>query len=306
MEHINIKLQSQYDNLSIDTLIIKPDNIKGIIQFVHGMCEHKERYIPVMEYLAKHHYLCIIHDHRGHGKSILNDNDLGYFYNSKDIGLVEDIELVQQYIKHLYPDIPLYLFGHSMGSLAVRAYIKKYDTHIQGLFVCGSPSFNPLSTIGLSVIRLLTKIKGDHYRNHLVNEMVIGAFNKPFKKENKKNAWICTDSQVVDDYNNNPLCSFSFTMNGYDSLLSLMSQVYSQKNWKINNPNLPIHFISGQYDPCMTNIKMFKQSVELLKQVGYKNVNYKLYNDMRHEILNEPDKQEVYKDILNKIKEWEN
>lgn len=285
--------------------MIKENKTKAIVQFTHGMCEHKEIYIPFMEYLVSHGYLCIIHDHRGHGKSILNDNDLGYFYSSKDIGLVEDIELVNQYIKQRFPNTPIYLFGHSMGSLAVRAYIKKYDHHIDGLFICGSPSANPLSSAGIIILKLLAKIKGDHYRNKLVNEMIIGTFNKPFKKEKIKNAWLCSDRNVVNAYNNDPLCAFSFTMNGYESLLTLMNKVYTQKNWNVSHPDLPIHFISGQQDPCMTNMKMFNQSIQLMKDIGYKNVNYKVYENMRHEILNETNKHIVYEDILNKLKEWE-
>lgn len=117
---------------------------------------------------------------------------------------------------------------------------------------------------------------------------------------------MCSDRNVVNAYNNDPLCAFSFTMNGYESLLTLMNKVYTQKNWNVSHPDLPpIHFISGQQDPCMTNMKMFNQSIQLMKDIGYKNVNYKVYENMRHEILNETNKHIVYEDILNKLKEWE-
>lgn len=305
MEHINFSVISQYDNLTIDGLIIKNNNVKAIVQITHGMCEHKERYIPFMEYLANHNYLCIIHDHRGHGKSIKDKNDLGYFYDGKDKGIVEDIESVNKYIKKQYPNIPIYLFGHSMGSLSVRAYIKKYDHHINGLFVCGSPSSNPLSKAGLILIKTLSKIKGPYHKSAFIDNMVIGSFNKPFKHENLTNAWLTTDIDIVNQYNNDPLCGYSFTMNGYESLLSLMINVYSKDDWKIHNTDLPIYFISGKEDPCMTNEKMFLQSINLIKEIGYKKVSYKLFNHMRHEILNEKNKTIVYEDILNKLKEWQ-
>lgn len=305
MKHIHITLKSNYDDLNIEGLIIQSDKIKAIVQINHGICEHKERYIPFMEYLAKEGYLCVIHDHRGHGKSIKKLNDLGYFYDGKNRGLVEDIELINQYIKQKYPNIPIYLFGHSMGSLAVRAYIKKYDNHINGLFVCGSPSSNSMIDAGLVLVRILSRIKGPYYKNKLVDNMVIGAFNKPFKKEKIANAWLSTNINNVIDYNNDPLCGFSFTMNGYESLLSLMKDVYSKENWTIQNKDLPIHFISGEYDPCMTNQKMFFQAINHLSNIGYNNITNKLYKSMRHEILNETNKVIVYQDIMTTIKKWE-
>lgn len=305
MEHLNFKVTSKYDNLNIDGLIIKDETIKGIVQLAHGMCEHKERYIPFMEFLAKNGYLCVIHDHRGHGKSIKDTKDLGYFYEGKDIGLVEDIEAVNQYIQQQYPNIPIYLFGHSMGSLGVRGYIKKYDHHIKGLFVCGSPSSNPMTKAGLFLVKTLSRIKGPYHKSSLVDNMVMGAFNKPFEHENLNNAWLTTDIQIVNEYNNDPLCGYSFTLNGYESLFSLMSKVYSKDNWNIHNPDLPIYFISGSDDPCKTNDEMFYQAIDFIKAVGYKNVNYRLFENMRHEILNEIDKNIVFEDILNKLKEWQ-
>lgn len=304
MEHIKFNIASKYDNLVLDGIIIKPDNVKAIVQLAHGMCEHKERYIPFMEYLAHHGYLCVMHDHRGHGKSIKENKDLGYFYEGKAEALVEDIQLIHQYIKQQYPNLPFYLFGHSMGSLAVRAYIKKYDDQIDGLFVCGSPSGNPMTGAGLFLVRTLSKIKGAYHKSSFVDNMVIGVFNKPFENEHLQNAWLTTDVNIVKEYNEDPLCGYSFTMNGYESLFSLMKNTYSKDNWQLNNPNLPIYFISGKEDPCKTNDQEFYKSVNLLKEVGYKNASYQLFENMRHEILNEIEKNIVYNDVLNKLNEW--
>lgn len=306
MEHKTFSVISHYDHLKLDGVMIIPDTPKAIVQFAHGMCEHKERYIPFMEYLCQYGYLCIIHDHRGHGKSIKNKNDLGFFYNGKNKGLVEDIELVNQYVKKQYPHLPLYLFGHSMGSLAVRAYTKKYDDHINGLIVCGCPSQNTFTSIGLLLVNLLTKIKGEKYKSELINQLVLGAFDKPFKNEHTPNAWVCSDKDIVKAFNDSELCGFSFTMNGYQSLLTLVKDVYSPNHWKISNPKLPIYFISGSLDPCRINDKKFKEAVQLMKNVGYKNTSYRLFNDMRHEILNETNKEIVYEDVLKTLEEWFN
>ena len=119
-EHFQII--SDCDQTVLDGLMVKPDNPKGIVQFSHGMCEHKERYIDFMETLSQEGYICVIHDHRGHGKSVKSQDDLGYFNENGHEYIVEDLHQVTLWIKKQYPTLPLYLFGHSMRSLVVRCY----------------------------------------------------------------------------------------------------------------------------------------------------------------------------------------
>ena len=128
----SFQIKSNYDQLKLDGIIISCENPKGIVQISHGMCEHKERYINFMNFLSNHGYLCIIHDHRGHGKSIKDKNDLGYFYDNGHLAIVEDLHQITLMIKQQYPHLPLYLLGHSMGSLVVRCFCQKYDQDIDG------------------------------------------------------------------------------------------------------------------------------------------------------------------------------
>ena len=118
-------IESEADGLDISVLAVVPDETpyKGILQLVHGMSEYKERYLPFMEYMAKKGYVCVIHDHRGHGKSVRSKEDLGYMYGGGADAMLQDIHTVNCLIKDHFPGIPLILFGHSMGSLAVRAYL---------------------------------------------------------------------------------------------------------------------------------------------------------------------------------------
>ena len=115
---------SSYDGLSLEILCVESENPKGIVQISHGMAENKERYIPFMKFLAKHGYTTVIHDHRGHGKSVRKQEDLGYFYNGKEKAIVEDLHQITLWIKEEYPNLPVYLLGHSMGTLVARNYIK--------------------------------------------------------------------------------------------------------------------------------------------------------------------------------------
>ncbi len=301
----HLKINSKFDNLPLDVIITSPSHPKGIVVIAHGMCEHKERYQRFTDFLTKNNYVCVINDHRGHGKSILNHNDLGYFYNDGHIGIVEDTHQLVTMMKNRYKHLPVYLFGHSMGSLVVRNYIKKYDNEINGLIVCGSPSHNSACDLAIKLCDIMAKVKGDHYRSKLLRTLSVDSFNKKFDK-NVRCDWLCSDRNVVEEYNNDPMSGFTFTVNGFKSLFLLMKETYSLKDWKKENLNLPIHFIAGEDDPCITNVNEFHKAVHLLKEVGYKNVSSKLFKNMRHEILNEKKKEIVYDNILKTLKSWEN
>ena len=121
-------LESHHDRLLLHGLVVRPEQepCRGILQVAHGMCEHKERYLPFLQEMADHGYLCIIHDHRGHGESVRQPEDLGYFYPDGGTAIVSDLYQVTRWIREQYPELPLYLFGHSMGSLVVRCYLKRY------------------------------------------------------------------------------------------------------------------------------------------------------------------------------------
>ena len=126
-----VYLTSKQDGLKLHVLLMEPEEEpKGIVQIVHGMAEHKERYEPFMEMLCKQGYISIIHDHRGHGKSIRAKEDLGYFYDESGKAIVEDVHQITQWAKDRYGEMPYHLFGHSMGSLVVRCYLKKYDNEL--------------------------------------------------------------------------------------------------------------------------------------------------------------------------------
>lgn len=150
MTHIIHKtIKSRADGLELSVLEIAPEGkLRGIVQLVHGMSENKERYQPFMEYLAAEGFLTVIHDHRGHGASVRQKQDLGYMYGGGAEALLDDISLINETLRKKYPELPLILFGHSMGSLAVRSFVKEHDDCVDALIVCGSPSRNPALPLG--------------------------------------------------------------------------------------------------------------------------------------------------------------
>lgn len=290
-------IKSQHDGLELGILLRVPEQPKGIIQLVHGMAEHKERYIPFMEYLAGQGYVVIIHDHRGHGASRRAEDDYGYFGENGVQGLIDDAHQVTQYVRERFPELPLVLLGHSMGSLVVRCYMKQYDLSVDGLIVCGSPSKRLGAGAGVAVVKLLKALKGERHRSDLVNKMAFGGYNKRFKDAVSPNAWIVSDPAVVAAYDADPRDGFVFTLNGFEVLFSLIKKTYSPKGWRMQNPKVPIWFIAGEDDPCIMSAKKFGQAVEFMRARGYQDVKSKLYPGMRHEILNEIGKEAVWKDI---------
>ena len=123
------KITSKQDGLKLEIAIMECENPKGIVQFSHGMAEHKERYFDFMQYLNERGYICVIHDHRGHGSSVKSKNDYGYFYTENVDYIVDDLFQVTEYVCEKYPGLEVTLFSHSMGTLVARCYLKKYDAY---------------------------------------------------------------------------------------------------------------------------------------------------------------------------------
>lgn len=282
------------------TITYPPEGIKpiGVIEFVHGMCEKRQRYADTLKYFNNKGFICAISDTRGHGENILTNEDLGYFGEDGYKGLVDDVHEFTMYLKREFPKLPLILIGHSMGSLIVRTYLKKNSREVDAVVISGSPSNRSFIKLGKAFLKFIALFRGWHYRSPMVEKMVNGPFEKPFAKEGIVNSWLSTDRHIVELYNSDPLCGFTFTLNGYYTLFSLVQQVYSKMGWTSKNPSLPVMFISGAEDPCRKNDNAFKKAVMHLKRCGYPNTYYKLYQDMRHELFNEKGKLEVYKDIL--------
>lgn len=292
-------LVSAVDGVRLDGLLIAPDGApKALVQFCHGMAEYKERYIPFMTYLAEQGYACFIHDHRGHGKSVESEADLGYMGDDDAAALVEDTHQWTLWFKSVYPGLKLTLLGHSMGSLIVRCYLQKYDADIDALVVSGCVASNPACGVALGLVGLTKAFRGERHRSKLITGMAFGAYNKNFPGAASPNAWLNTDEAAVAAYDADPLCGFTFTLNGYKALFTLVLSAYKADLYQMAHRDLPVFFASGADDPCMTDRAHFEQAVAFLKDLGYGNTSSRLFDGMRHEILNEPDRAIVYETVL--------
>lgn len=303
LKYKNFTFASVVDGLENHcTVIIPNEKIIGVVQLVHGMCEYKDRYYDFMEYLANKGYLCVIHDNRGHGKSIKDSSYLGHFHEGGYEALVEDIRTLYMMIKDKVSDVPYILFGHSMGSMAVRCFMKKYDKLVDMVILSGSPSKYAVAPLGLGATKFIGLIKGGKNHSKLLDYIVVNSTYERKFNDGPVHSWLCSDPCVVDEFNGDPLCNFTFTVDGYRELIKLMIECYSKKGWQLNNKNMPVLFVSGKEDPCHISPRNFGKSVHFLKSRGYKNVYARLYGGMRHEVLNEKNKKRVYRDIYEFIK----
>ena len=294
-------IKSSSDGLKIALgYTIPKDEIKGIVQISHGMSEHKERYFNFMEYLAENGYVCVINDHRGHGNSVKDKKDLGYFYTEDTNFIVDDLHDDTLYIKNKYPNYKAYLFSHSMGTLVARGYMQKYDNEIEKIILCGTPTQNPFTPFAITMAYLFKIIGMGKKPNKILNYLTFNSYNKGYQLENE---WLSKNPSNISVYNDDELCGFTFTTNGFINLYKLLKRAFDAELYKVQNKNLEIFLIAGDNDPVIQNAKKFKELEEFLNKIGYKNTQSKLYSDLRHEILNEKEYEQIYNDILNFIEE---
>lgn len=275
------------------------EQYRGIVQLVHGMQEHIERYDEFAKEIAKNGYIVVGHDHLGHGKTATNKEDFGYF--AKENGwehLAQDVHILKKEISGKYPNLPYIIFGHSMGSLVVRTYLTKYNDNLTGVILSGTSGQKAGLITGQILTKFIMLVRGERYRSPLLEYLITGSFNKKFKPNRTKADWTTRDEEVVDKYQKDPLCGFNFTTNGYINLLKGSYYLSKQKN--INKTNkVPILLISGDKDPVGGMGKGVIRVENMLKKAGLQDVTIRLFKDARHELTNEINKDEVYYVIFN-------
>ncbi|MCJ7771876.1 MAG: alpha/beta hydrolase [Desulfobacterales bacterium] len=278
------------------------ESSKAIVQIAHGMAEHSERYSRFAEALTKKGFAVYANDHRGHGQTAGSLENVGYFADENGWNLViEDMRTLTETIKSNHPNMPIFLFGHSMGSFLSRNYIFHYGNDIQGVILSGTGG-DPglLGKIGNFVAKRESKNKGKKYRSPLLKKLSFGKFNNAFKPNRTDFDWLSRDTAEVDKYVADPYCGGDFTAGFYEDLLSGLAVVNNFKNTLKVPKDLPIYLFSGDKDPVGNNTKGVKQIFIAYQKAGIKDVTCKFYKDGRHEMLNEINREEVFKDII----EW--
>ncbi len=274
--------------------------VRGILQIVHGMAEHGERYQALAYYMAYHGYAVFIHDQAGHGRSVADPEQLGYF-GAKDgwRALQQDVRTLTVKAAQKYDGRPIFLLGHSMGSFIARLYAAAWGRDLAGAIFCGTSGENPGAAAGVAVARVTEKFKGDHYRSAFIDHIAFGSYNKRYNDPRTPFDWLSRDRDEVDQYIKDPLCGYLFTAAGYRDMFTLLQNV-SGKDWYRALPKkLPMLLISGSMDPVGNYGKGVRQVYRDLEKVGCKNVSMHLYDEARHELFNEINAKDVSRDVLS-------
>lgn len=276
-------------------------DVKAILQISHGMVEFIERYDGFAKFLNEKGILVIGNDHLGHGQTAGCDEDLGYFCReNKSATVVKDLHTVTEYAKKQYPNVPFFLFGHSMGSFMARRYLMTYGTELTGAVICGTGKQAAATlAVGKLTCAILKLFKGERFRSNFINQASFGTYNERFKPIRTKNDWLTKDTEIVDWYNQHKFCTFNFTINGYQTLFEVLTFIQKKENVEKIPKNLPLFMIAGEEDPVGNYGAGVRSVYETYKAVGIQDIDLKLYPTDRHEILNETDKETVYQDVWN-------
>lgn len=302
MKSTNFIFKSE-DSLEIYVYKWEPEkniNIKGVIQIAHGMAETAARYEGFAKILTESGYIVYINDHRGHGKTAKNIENVGYLAEKDGFEwLVKDMYTLTDIIKKENKDLPIFLLGYSMGSFLTQRYIMLYGKELKGAILYGSNGRQGLILrIGLLVSKLEIKKNGVKAKSQILNNLIFGGYNKPFKPNRTKFDWLNRNNEEVDNYIKDPFCGTVFTCSFYYDFFKCLIEIENKKNLQTVPKDLPIYIFSGGKDPVGKSGKGVKRLVETYKSLGVKDLTFKLYKDGRHDMLNEINKDEVIEDVL--------
>ncbi|MBR5259749.1 MAG: lysophospholipase [Eggerthellaceae bacterium] len=277
----------------------------AVVQLIHGMVEHIGRYDHFASYLAQQGFAVCAHDHIGHGRSVANESDLGCLppREGKEI-MIADAHCLHQLAVERFPKAKHAMFGHSMGSFVLRAYLARHGEDLHAAVVCGTGN-QPLalSKGGNALANLLSALRGPRSTSLLIHNMAIGSYGKAVPNFRTPNDWISTDPAVVDAYAADPLCAYMFSVGGYAALTDLTAEVVTKQCAARVRKDLPLLYIAGAEDPVGDFGKGVRAAAKLVEDAGVIDVTTIIYEGMRHEVLNERDKERVYAEVASWIRQ---
>lgn len=275
----------------------------GVLQIVHGMAEYIDRYDNFAKYMTEQGFNVIGHDHLGHGHSVSDERDYGFFAEENgDKIIIEDMHSITQYAREKWEELPNFILGHSMGSFCLRQYLTKYSNDVFGAIIMGTgwiPSAAAL--LGKTIATNTCKSKDSHTVNPLLIKLTLEPYNKPFAPTRTNCDWLSRDEKQVDLYVNDKLCGFDFTAGAYKDFFTILEKIAKNRQLIGMRKSLPILITSGSVDPVGGKKACEKLNAQY-KRCGIDDVTLKLWENDRHEILNELDKSDVYRYIYNWLK----
>lgn len=273
---------------------------RAIVQIIHGIAEYIGRYDEFMSFLADNGIIAVGTDHLGHGKSIECEEQTGFFaYDNGWDYVVRDEEVLRLAMHENYPELPIIVFGHSMGSFMTRTLLIRYPDAFNAAIISGTGNQGAaLVNGGLFMGNLVTGLRGAHHYSKFLNNLAFGSYNKIYENPKTEYDWLSRDETNVQKYIDDPLCGFIPSCSLFRDMMTGVKFITNKKNLTAMNKDMPVYFMSGDMDPVGECGKGVQKAYNNFLDAGMKDVSIKLYPGGRHEMLNEINKDEVYADIL--------
>ena len=278
---------------------------RGVVQLIHGMAEHIGRYDDFARFLADAGYLVAGHDHIGHGDTAGAPEHRGVIDAEGGAdAMIEDAQMLRLLVsQQVASGTPYFIFGHSMGSLVLRSYLPRYGSGLAGAIICGTAN-EPVavSRAGNLAARAIARVRGDDYRSNLLHALADGAYSRAITDARTPFDWLSRDPAVADAFMADEACGFMFGAGAYATLTELAHRANDSATYRDTPHDLPLLFVSGDADPVGKCGRAVADAAESMEAAGAEDLTLRLFSGMRHEILNEIGKEEVYDFIL----EWIN
>ena len=279
-----------------------PGEIRGVIQIVHGIAEHVERYAEFAEYLNVRGFAVVAEDHMGHGLSIGETGTVGYFDGGWDAAVRDTVHLTEQTMAE-YPEVPYFLLGHSMGSFLTRTLLIRYpELKLSGVILSGT-GWQPIPKLkaGHLAASAIARKVGEKNPSEKLQDLIFGGYNSRVEHRRTEFDWLSRDSRQVDKYIADPLCGFVASAGLLRELLGGMAYNEKKDHLARMNRALPVFFVAGSDDPVGSYGAGVKRSAKAFREAGMEHIRVKLFPLCRHEILNEINREEVYETLYRWI-----
>lgn len=300
MRHKQIIFRDASHTQDIHAQLWLPDTEPNcIIQMVHGIMEHGDRYAPFAEFLVSQGAALAIHDQMGHGKTALDGGTLGFFAEQDGWqNALQDVCRFGDILRERYPGVPIVLLGHSMGSFMCRCLLIQHMASYDGVVLSGTAHFSRFTYLFCRAFCLVERIRlGKRGQSKLIMGVCFHPYVKKFPEETHPAAWVTRDKDCVKRNGHDPLCRFVPSVSMFREVFKAMFVMGQRKQINKMRKDIPFLLASGQADPVGQMCRGVSAVYDDFVAAGFKDVELYLYPEARHEILNELNKDEVFADI---------
>lgn len=273
--------------------------VRAIVELSHGVSEHILRYEPLASYLTQRGFAVIGHDHLGHGSSVIPGAPRLYLGPPGSWETAtRDLDTCRRLARERFGRLPLFLLGHSMGSFLARTYLIRYPGTVDGAILVGTGQMSPaVLAAGSTLARAECRRLGETQISPLVERLAFGPYNKPFSPARTPYDWLSLDPSNVDAYLADPLCGSIPTVGLFRELLNGLRLIRDPRALRNMNLATPVLFLSGAMDPVGGCGRGVQAAFRSFRRAGVRDVSLRLYPQLRHEILNEACREDVYQDL---------